>query len=70
MPAATMYRVERATDASFTANVTDFVVNSPTATAYSDISVASGTTYYYRVRAENAAAYSTWTTAPSPAVVP
>jgi FtsP/CotA-like multicopper oxidase with cupredoxin domain len=69
-PAATMYKVERATDSTFTANVQDFDVLNATATAYSDASVASGTTYYYRVRAENAAAYSAWATAPSPAVVP
>ena len=64
MPAATMYKVERATDAGFTAGVTDFIVNSATATTYTDTPVASGT-YYYRVRAEDAAAYSTWS--PDPA---
>ncbi len=33
------------------------------ATSYTDSSVAAGTTYYYRVRAENAISYSAWTDA-------
>jgi hypothetical protein len=64
MPAATMYTVERATNANFTSAVVDIAVNNATATAYTDTPVASGT-YYYRVRAENAAAYSTWSPDPT-----
>ena len=57
-PAATMYTVERATDSGFTAGVVDIAVNNATAVAHTD-TVAAGT-YFYRVRAENAAAYSPW----------
>ena len=59
LPAATMYTVERATDAAFTANVTTIPINSATATGYVDTPLPSGT-YYYRVRAEDAPAYSPW----------
>ncbi len=65
-PAATMYTVERATDANFTANVTSFAVSSASATSYQDTTVSSGTTYYYRVRAEDNASYSVWVAAASP----
>ena len=57
-PAATMYTVERATNIGFTAGVVDIAVNNATAVTYTD-TVAAGT-YFYRVRAENAAAYSPW----------
>ena len=65
-PAATMYTVERATDANFTANVTSFAVSSASATSYQDTTVSGGTTYYYRVRAEDNASYSVWVAAASP----
>ena len=57
-PAATMYTVERATNIGFTAGVVDIAVNNATAVTYTD-TVAAGT-YFYRVRAENAAAFSPW----------
>ena len=67
-PAATTYTVERATDSGFTTGVTDIAVPNATATGYTDSGLASGT-YYYRVRAENTAAYSQWTpTPPAPGV--
>jgi FtsP/CotA-like multicopper oxidase with cupredoxin domain len=58
-PAATMYTVERATDPTFTTGVTDIAVNTATATGYVDTGLTAGT-YYYRVRAEDKAAYSPW----------
>ncbi len=62
VPVATNILVQRATDASFTANVTTMSV-SAAATAYVDTTVARGTKYYYRVRAENANSFSAWTDA-------
>ncbi len=59
-PAATDNLIERATDAAFTQNVTAISIDGA-ATAYSDTSVTSGATYYYRVRAENDVSYSVWT---------
>jgi hypothetical protein len=64
-PAATMYTVERATDAAFTQNVVDVAVNNAAAVALNDTSVVSGTTYYYRVRAENTIGYSAWAPLPT-----
>ena len=64
-PAATMYTVERATDAAFTQNVVDVSVNNPAAVALNDTSVVSGTIYYYRVRAENDIGYSAWAPLPT-----
>jgi FtsP/CotA-like multicopper oxidase with cupredoxin domain len=58
-PAATNGTVQRSTNAGFTANVTSFTVG-PTATSFVDNTVARHTTYYYRVRAESAAAASPW----------
>jgi FtsP/CotA-like multicopper oxidase with cupredoxin domain len=69
-PAATMYTVQRATDAAFTANVVATAINNPTATSFNDTTVAVATTYYYRVRAENDASFSVWVDAAAPAVVP
>ncbi|MCX5684959.1 MAG: fibronectin type III domain-containing protein, partial [Planctomycetota bacterium] len=73
-PAATVYSVRRSTNALFTANVvtlpTQPLVGAPTIV---DASVTPLTTYYYEVRAENAAAYSQWTaplavTTPAPPI--
>ncbi|HEY3317567.1 MAG TPA: fibronectin type III domain-containing protein [Coriobacteriia bacterium] len=61
-PAATMFTIQRATDAAFTANVVTFTAGA-TATSFLDNTVAQSRTYYYRVRAENAVAYSPWSVA-------
>ena len=70
-PAATTYTVERATNAGFTTGVVDATApGGATATTYTDTGLAAGS-YYYRVRAENAASFSAWVpAAPSPVVVP
>jgi len=69
-PAATMYTVERATDAAFTQNVVDTPINSPTTTSFNDTTVTAGTPYYYRVRAEDDISYSDWTAATPAPVTP
>ena len=61
-PAATDNLIERATDAAFTQNVTTISID-PAATTYSDTAVTGGTTYYYRVRAENDVSFSAWSVA-------
>jgi hypothetical protein len=58
-PAATKITLMRATNNSFTANVTTFTL-SPTATSYSDTSVGLHTTYYYQLRPENPQGYAPW----------
>lgn len=58
-PVATSFTIQRATDAAFTADLTTFSAGG-TVTTYDDASVAAATTYYYRVRAENAVSYSAW----------
>ena len=58
-PTATQMTIQRATNAAFTQNLTTFTTTG-TATTYTDSTVASGQTYYYRVRAENDVSYSTW----------
>ncbi len=63
-PAATSFTIQRATNAAFTKNVKTFSVPASKITL-SDSSVVRGTTYYYRVRAENRVAYSIWTQAAS-----
>ncbi len=58
-PAATEVTIERATNAAFTQNLAVFTTG-PAASAYTDTTVAAGTTYYYRVRSENTVGYSVW----------
>jgi FtsP/CotA-like multicopper oxidase with cupredoxin domain len=60
LPAATMFTIQRATDSGFTAGLTTIPRTGANVTAYTDGTVATHTTYYYRVRAENVPAYSTW----------
>jgi FtsP/CotA-like multicopper oxidase with cupredoxin domain len=57
-PLATNFLVQRATNAAFTSGVVSYSVATP-ATTLANSPVSAGT-YYYRVRAENAIAYSTW----------
>jgi hypothetical protein len=54
--------VERAADEGFTADVQAFT-SAGDATAYADATVQSGSTYFYRVRAESAAGWSAWSAA-------
>jgi YVTN family beta-propeller protein len=58
-PAATLVRVERASDPGFTVGVTDFPLGAA-ATSYTDTAVVEGATYYYRVQAENDGTTSAW----------
>ena len=58
-PVATEMTIQRATNSAFTQNLRTFTT-SGTATSYVDAAVASGQTYYYRVRAENDVSYSAW----------
>ena len=58
-PAATQVWIQRATNAAFTSNVTDIPVGAA-ATSYADTSVVAGTTYYYRVLAQNRGGNSPW----------
>ena len=51
--------VRRATDPGFTTGLADFPLGAA-ATSYTDTAVTEGTTYYYRVRAENEASNSAW----------
>jgi hypothetical protein len=55
----TQLDIERATSSGFTSNVTDTLVG-PTLRTYTDSNVVKGTTYYYRVRAENQVSDSAW----------
>jgi hypothetical protein len=59
IPAATGEQIERATDAGFTQHATSFAIGA-NATSYLDTGVAAGTTYYYRIRAQNLAGNSSW----------
>jgi Fibronectin type 3 domain-containing protein len=63
-PPATRTRIQRATDAAFTRDVTTFVV-SAAVDRYTDSTVVPGITYHYRVRAENGVAHSAWATGAS-----
>jgi len=58
-PAATDFLIQRVTDTTLMTDLTEVTVNAPTV-IHSDTTVAAAATYYYRVRAENAVAYSTW----------
>ena len=58
-PAATQVWIQRATNAGFTSNVTDIPVGAAAA-SYTDATVVAGTTYYYRVLAQNRAGNSPW----------
>ncbi len=53
----TYYKIERATDSGFTANLTT-LSSTATATTYSDTTCAADTTYYYRVRGLGTGRYS------------
>ncbi|MEV4499698.1 hypothetical protein AB0J84_28860 [Micromonospora arborensis] len=57
-PPATSHLLQRATDATFS-EVTTITV-AAAATRYTDASVTPGVTYHYRIRAENAVSYSSW----------
>jgi hypothetical protein len=58
-PVATQVTIQRATNSAFTQNLRTFTT-SGTATSYTDSTVTSGQTYYFRVRAENDVSYSAW----------
>ncbi|MEU8086397.1 hypothetical protein AB0B57_22660 [Micromonospora sp. NPDC049101] len=58
-PRATSHLLQRATDATFDGEVTTITV-AAAATRYTDASVTPGVTYHYRIRAENAVSYSSW----------
>ncbi len=66
IPAATNLRLERATNLNFTGAVLVTGTLPATATSYVDSTVAKQTTYYYRLRAENANSFSAWV---GPAIV-
>ena len=59
-PAATMFTLQRATNATFTAGLTTSALTGANVITATDSSVAVHTPYFYRVRAENAVAYSAW----------
>jgi FtsP/CotA-like multicopper oxidase with cupredoxin domain len=63
-PAATNLTLERATNPGFSEARQTFPL-AASAQAYADASVVAGTTYYYRVRAENAISFSEWSGAAS-----
>jgi hypothetical protein len=86
----TNYVLQRATDPTFTQNLVQSTSGKPVSptvpafasliapntTSYNDSAVVAGTTYYYRVRAENGVGYSAWSNAvnvvarPTPSAVP
>ena len=61
----TGFQVQRATNASFTNNVTLLTTTAANAWSYNDATAAAGTTYYYRVLATNAIGNSAYCTAAS-----
>ncbi|MBI4785586.1 MAG: multicopper oxidase domain-containing protein [Chloroflexi bacterium] len=56
----TGFRVQRATDAGFTANLQTFNINTPNTTGYADTGALNDRTYYYRVAAVNGNVVSSW----------
>ncbi len=62
LPAATAIQIERATDPGFTQNVTSYAAG-PNAASYTNKSTVAGTTYYFRVLAQNGASDSPWSNA-------
>ena len=58
-PVQTMETIERASNATFTSALATFTA-AANATSYTDSTVTEGSTYYYRVRAENTNSYSPW----------
>ena len=61
-PPVTGYVVERATDEGFTEGVETFTTAADAST-YTDATAPSGSTYFYRVRAESVAGWSAWSAA-------
>jgi len=61
----TAITVQRATDVTFTSNLTNFTSSGTTLTTYTDNTVVTGTTYYYRVRAVNYLTGSAYVAAPA-----
>jgi hypothetical protein len=62
-PPATGKTIQRATDPGFASNVTTFSAATAGAASYADVTVVSGTTYWYRVRVVGSgspAAVSAW----------
>ncbi len=54
------FLIQRATNTSFTTGLTQFTVTAPTTTFSDTTAKVRGTTYFYRVRAQNAQGYSAW----------
>jgi hypothetical protein len=66
----TRFVIQRATDADFTANLATFNRAANT-TSYANTGLPRGTTYYYRIRAENIYGQSVWVPlVPSPITTP
>ncbi len=68
LPAATQVVVQRSNNSAFTVGLTTFTVAAG-ATSFTDSTVQMATTYFYRVRRENSASYSSWSNTAS-ALVP
>ncbi len=60
LPTSTNTLLQRATNSAFTVGLSQIPLSAD-ATSYVDTAVTAGTTYYYRVRAENSNSYSVWT---------
>jgi len=64
------YYIERATDSAFTQN-RKVIANWSTSLTYNDTGLATGTTYYYRVKARSASGYETpWSATVSRTTIP